>query len=473
MVRADIAAFEARGRHQVQPVVQQIPVMLEDGELAEETSGRNHQSKPDAQNSTAAQTCFRCGGKGHSPDECFVWRKGMTCNYCKKKGHLMVVCRAKKRGFHMEVTPPAISKKQQLEEEIKALEEQLSMLQTRETQATREERKPEIRAVVPCMVGNARTTVELDTGDHVTVMGEEVYHQLRTIDPDLQLEDASRRPLNADRSPMEVMGDLEVVVSIGPAKVLTNICVVKGIMPFLLGMEDIRALGGWIGDCLRVGNVEIPFLSEMEEEIGMVQSVTEDDLDGPDELATNAEKACQAIAFEPIERKTVREAQGSPEGDQSEAVGTEMEEDRIRYLEGPTALRKLIWQEHRLLVTGAHEGGKKMYAKIHRKWIWRRMRDDIQRYANLCITCRKRRPSCHVSPGQLTTGTLIEIVALDQSTIGQDMRREETFDDPRRKRRPLPDDDQLTSPRRRIRLEEDIVVHSQRPPDPTNDHRSP
>eukprot|EP00914_Ancora_sagittata_P026725 GHVO01052541.1.p1 GENE.GHVO01052541.1~~GHVO01052541.1.p1 ORF type:complete len:178 (-),score=6.47 GHVO01052541.1:1045-1578(-) len=163
-------------------------------------NGRNRQSKtwkPGTQNSTAPQTGFRCGGKGHSP----VWRKGMTCNYCKS---------AVRKKRISDGGCPAGPK-----QEAKS---RLWRNSCGETQATREESKPEIRAVVQCMVGKAKTRQPSSW----TRRTRNSYGRrgLISITDDGQLENVSRRPLNADRSPME--GDLKVVVSIGPSKVFIH-----------------------------------------------------------------------------------------------------------------------------------------------------------------------------------------------------------------------------------------------------------
>eukprot|EP00914_Ancora_sagittata_P007687 GHVO01014985.1.p1 GENE.GHVO01014985.1~~GHVO01014985.1.p1 ORF type:complete len:185 (+),score=27.06 GHVO01014985.1:321-875(+) len=138
------------------------------------------------------------------------------------------------------------------------------------TQATQDDAAG-VRAVVRCVVGAAPTTTELDTGAHISIMGESIYQGLGQIDPTLELQEATKRPLNADRTPMEVVGELQTTVSIGPAAVVTNISVVKGEVAFLLGMEEIRAMNGWVGEGFKIGEEHIPFVGETSED--MAQNV--------------------------------------------------------------------------------------------------------------------------------------------------------------------------------------------------------
>lgn len=56
--------------------------------------------------------CYRCGGKGHAPEECRF--KGVECRACKKKGHIAKACRSrpeggkeKQRTKHLDASQPA------------------------------------------------------------------------------------------------------------------------------------------------------------------------------------------------------------------------------------------------------------------------------------------------------------------------------------------------------------------------------
>jgi hypothetical protein len=42
------------------------------------------------------KTCYRCGNSGHAPFNCKY--KSYKCNFCKKTGHLVAVCREKSKS---------------------------------------------------------------------------------------------------------------------------------------------------------------------------------------------------------------------------------------------------------------------------------------------------------------------------------------------------------------------------------------
>ena len=56
-----------------------------------------------------AQSCYRCGKAGHTPDRCFY--KHQKCRVCQKKGHIAKMCRNTERGAPHGTSSPGGSPK--------------------------------------------------------------------------------------------------------------------------------------------------------------------------------------------------------------------------------------------------------------------------------------------------------------------------------------------------------------------------
>ena len=74
-----------------------------EGDVWKVAPGKPHNGKG------TAQSCYRCGKSGHTPDHCFY--KHQKCRVCQKKGHIAKVCRNADKGAPYGTSSPGGSPK--------------------------------------------------------------------------------------------------------------------------------------------------------------------------------------------------------------------------------------------------------------------------------------------------------------------------------------------------------------------------
>eukprot|EP00731_Ephydatia_muelleri_P032647 Em0024g191a len=155
-------------------------------------------------------SCYRCGGTGHSASTCF--HKDKTCNSCGKLGHLSRVCRSKlSAGRHKGDTRHAARKAHLVEPD-----EDLSDCQTSDEEApvcvhrvANRDRYPKLTADLD--INGSKVKFEVDTGAEVSTIPARTYRQkLKQVN----LQPTSIVLRQYDGTILPTLGELRARVSI-------------------------------------------------------------------------------------------------------------------------------------------------------------------------------------------------------------------------------------------------------------------
>ena len=155
-------------------------------------------------------SCYRCGGTGHSASTCF--HKDKTCNSCGKLGHLSRVCRSKlSAGRHKGDTRHAARKAHLVEPD-----EDLSDCQTSDEEApvcvhrvANRDRYPKLTADLD--INGSIVKFEVDTGAEVSTIPARTYRQkLKQVN----LQPTSIVLCQYDGTILPTLGELRARVSI-------------------------------------------------------------------------------------------------------------------------------------------------------------------------------------------------------------------------------------------------------------------
>ena len=183
--------------------------------------------------SDSGVTCHRCGKPGHLATVCR--HRGSVCHKCKKKGHLAKVCRSKP---HAKPPPPPPSQGRS----TKASRPVRQVAEGSESDADYPMQpimtvnlgsvsySPPIKVHVE--VDKISIPMEVDTGASVSVMSENVYHQLW---PTRGLNTITISLQNYSREPITVVGSTDVHLVYQGQTTTLPLVVVKGDGPTLLG----------------------------------------------------------------------------------------------------------------------------------------------------------------------------------------------------------------------------------------------
>ena len=180
--------------------------------------------------------CYRCGGSHLAPTCKF---KEAICRYCKKKGHIVRVCRAaakNKDSKNPKKAPDTDSKKTHFVQEDN-IEEDLPY----QLYAIKDGSNNPITMEVS--LNDVPVTMELDTGASVSVINYQTYQdiaQQSTLSPLLA---SSVRLQTYTGEKIEILGAAKVKVRYGTTEV--NLCaqVVSGEGPNLMGRDWLGHLG--------------------------------------------------------------------------------------------------------------------------------------------------------------------------------------------------------------------------------------
>ena len=124
--------------------------------------------KPSKQNRAVKPTtdpCYRCGRKGHQPQNCRF--REAQCHNCGKTGHIAVACRNKTRS---QKTQSTMQKHVELDSDDDEEEElsQLNNLKERDIQLLSSKPLMEVR------INGQRVEMEIDTGAAVSVISQKI-----------------------------------------------------------------------------------------------------------------------------------------------------------------------------------------------------------------------------------------------------------------------------------------------------------
>ena len=133
-----------------------------------------HGFQNQARNENTRAQCDNCGREHGNRERCPA--KGQTCNYCKKPGHFIQVCRARK----------AINRQVHDLEEYQTSEFESVLFETIQIESLKQTNYPvkkEVYATVDIQIprtDNAKTSLKakLDTGAHGNVLPLRIYRQM-------------------------------------------------------------------------------------------------------------------------------------------------------------------------------------------------------------------------------------------------------------------------------------------------------
>ncbi len=164
--------------------------------------------------------CYRCGSAGHKPSDCRF--KEVTCNNCRKKGHIARVCRSKTK---QEARP--VGRICEGSEESKEDFENYIL-------AVKSPKKPLPPLKVRMVLDDCSLPMEIDTGASRSIISEPQFKKLwrnKILEPStIKLKTYSQEPL-------PVVGSVDVRVEYGEQSAILPLLVVKGEGPTLFGRD--------------------------------------------------------------------------------------------------------------------------------------------------------------------------------------------------------------------------------------------
>ena len=151
-------------------------------------------------NSRNSQSCYRCNGKNHKPENCFFRNK--VCNGCHKKGHKEAACRFK--AYQNEGRQGKFRKPQQRTVkqvcDIPVPEVHVNESDNEYQIMTVKNRQSSLKPItVELGLNGVLTKMEVDTGAAVSVITKETWHRikkhLRINQQDVKLIDYNGKPI--------------------------------------------------------------------------------------------------------------------------------------------------------------------------------------------------------------------------------------------------------------------------------------
>ena len=182
--------------------------------------------RKDVQRGVPATACYRCGGF-HGSSDCRF--KDAVCHYCKKRGHIARVCRA--RGKRRDGGKVQVIDEDEVDD---ADSEPLVIKAVEEENSKRLSGKPITIAVV---VNDRELTMELDTGAAVSIMSEQT---LQRLFPQAPLKQTRVLLRTYSGEPLKVLGELRAEVRYGKQCCTLPLLVVSGTGPTLLGRDWLK-----------------------------------------------------------------------------------------------------------------------------------------------------------------------------------------------------------------------------------------
>ena len=177
---------------------------------------------------TLTKACYQCDGSGYRTDDCLF--KEVTCNHCRKKGHISKACRSRDK-------PPGAKPVRRVSEgdtEEDPIEPLMAVRITGKYTPPLE---------VRVLIDNCSLPMELDTGASRSVISENKFRQLW---PDRKLELSTVRLQTYSQEPLSVMGQVDVAVECNGQNATLPLLVVRVMdHPFLavIGCRSYELIG--------------------------------------------------------------------------------------------------------------------------------------------------------------------------------------------------------------------------------------
>ncbi|KFD45214.1 hypothetical protein M513_13909 [Trichuris suis] len=202
-------------------------------------------------------SCHRCGGS-HSPESCRF--KGAACNFCKRKGHIERVCRAKSNSLtpRQKRILKASSSTNSEKESADSLCVNATHISTHNVSAT------PFTATV--LLNNTPVKMEVDSGAALTLISEATYRQL-PADSGLDLFPSVPVLRDFQGQPIPILGASNVSVKYGPFSGILQVVVAKGKRCNLLGRNWFNHLKIQLTGVHQVTNRSIEELLEKYAEL--------------------------------------------------------------------------------------------------------------------------------------------------------------------------------------------------------------
>ncbi len=174
--------------------------------------------------------CYRCGGTGHKPSDCRF--KEVTCNSCRKKGHIARVCRSNKTKQEARPVGRICEDSEESEEDFENY-----------ILAVKSPEKPMPPLKVRMVLDDCSLPMEIDTGASRSIMSEPRFKKLW---PNKILEPSEIKLKTYSQEPLPVVGSVDVRVKYGEQSATLPLLIVKGDGPTLFGRDWMSIIRGKI-----------------------------------------------------------------------------------------------------------------------------------------------------------------------------------------------------------------------------------
>ena len=182
--------------------------------------------------------CYRCGGN-HLANVCR--HKDTECGFCRKKGHLARVCRAKRRAQETSMQSQNTRKNMFVTEELKRDETdrtyEMFTLEDQSNEPTR----------MQVLLNDVPVDMVLDTGASLSIISQMTFNRLKQHDATLTLHPSSTQLLTYTGEPIPVVGVTSMTAQYGEKVATLSAQVVAGEGPDLMGRDWLGRLNVNIG----------------------------------------------------------------------------------------------------------------------------------------------------------------------------------------------------------------------------------
>ena len=188
-------------------------------------------------------TCFRCGGP-HLAPQCR--HKDTECRYCKKKGHLARVCKAKSRATSKSLDPvnmPAQQDKTKPSKRSNYVSEAEQPVSDTEYGMNALDDDHSEPYQLDVYLNDFPTKMELDTGAAVSIINTTVFDKLKRSSYVPPLQPAENKLKTYTGQDLQVLGVTRLKVRYETKQLYLCVHVVSGSGPCLLGRDWIMPLG--------------------------------------------------------------------------------------------------------------------------------------------------------------------------------------------------------------------------------------